>query len=592
MQPVLGVSESLTGRAWAWRGRGPLTAGTCRVAGVSDLTAGLLLARGAAENELARCATPRLRDWLPDPSVLADMDAGAERLADAVTRGEHIAVFGDYDVDGATSAALLIRFLRGCGVDARAYIPDRLLEGYGPSPAALEQLHREGASLVICVDCGAQAFEPLAHARALGLDVIVADHHQCLAELPAAAAIVNPNRIDQAPGFGHLAAVGVSFLLAVATNRALRARGWFAARTEPDLLALIDLVALGTVADVVPLHGLNRAFVAQGLKRFAGGANAGLAALAAIASAPNTPNARDLGFLFGPRINAGGRVGQADLGVRLLTTDCPREAETLARQLDRHNAERRAIEASVTEAALAAADADAPVAVVAGEGWHAGVIGIAAARVKERLNRPAIVIGLDGAIGKGSGRSLAGVDLGGAIIAAREAGLLIAGGGHAMAAGLTIDRANVAALTRFLGDRLGPAVAAARAGGALKLDLAVAPGGLTAALADELALAGPYGAGWPHPRVAAGPFAIVDRRVVGNGHLRLVLAGADGARVKAVMFRGADGPVAATLAQAHGRRVHVAGEPKRDDWAGGGAAELHLDDVAWALPGGAAVQAA
>lgn len=584
MEPVLGVTQSISGRSWRWRGQGPLAPGSCRVPGVSDLVAGLLLARGAAEDNLARHADPRIRDWLPDPSSFRDMDVAADRLAHAIRAGEQITVFGDYDVDGATSAALLIRFIRAAGGRANAYIPDRLLEGYGPSCEALSLLKDSGADLVLCVDCGAQAFEPLAHAQAIGLDLIVSDHHQCAAELPTARAIINPNRLDEDGNHGHLAAVGVSFLLAVATNRALRASGHYARGGEPNLMEWLDIVALGTVADVVPLRGLNRAFVAQGLKRMALRGNPGLAALADVAGAPERPSARDLGFLLGPRINAGGRVGQADLGVRLLTADCPAEAAELARVLDRYNAERRAIEAMVTDAALEAAGAagDAPVCVVAGEGWHPGVIGIAAARVKERLNRPAIVIGLNAGTGKGSGRSLTGVDLGAAVVAARDEGLLLAGGGHAMAAGLTVAEDRIPALRAFLAERLAEPVARARAEAGLTLDAVVAPAGCTADLAEALDAAGPYGAGWPAPRIAAGPFAVVERRVVGTGHLRLVLAGRDGGRVKAIAFRSADGPLAAALARAPGRRVHAAGQLRRDDWSGTSAAELHLDDLAWA----------
>lgn len=588
MVPVLGVSRSLSGRSWRWRGAGPCAAGAGRSAGIDDLLAGLILARGGASDDLGRLAEPRVRDWLPDPSTLKDMDAAADRLAHAIRTGQAITVFGDYDVDGATSAALLIRFIRSAGGVASAYIPDRLLEGYGPSAAALTAIAGAGAGLVICVDCGAQAFEPLAAARTLALDVIVVDHHQCGTELPQAVAVVNPNRLDECGAHGHLAAVGVSFLLAVAANRVLRGSGHYMG-AEPNLLDLLDLVALGTVADVVPLRGLNRAFVAQGLRRLGARTNRGIAALADIAQAPARLSARDLGFLIGPRINAGGRIGEADLGVRLLTSDCPDESADLARRLDRLNAERRAIEAQVTEAALAAAEADpdAPVAMVAGEGWHAGVIGIAAARLKERLNRPAIVIGLDGETGKGSGRSLPGVDLGAAVLAARAEGLLLAGGGHAMATGLTVARDRVDALRVFLNDRLAAAVALARTDVSLTLDAVIAPAGCTARLAETLETAGPYGSGWPAPRIAAGPFAVVSRRIVGADHLRLVLAGADGGRVSAIAFRAGEGPLAAELGRSPGRRVHAAGQLRRDDWSGGDKAELHLDDLAWADAGAA-----
>ncbi len=581
---MLPLANSILGQPWRWRGSGPGLPGAGRAAGISDLVAELFAARGGDAQDFARLADPRLRDWLPDPHILLDMEAAADRLAHAVRAGEPITVFGDYDVDGATSAALLIRFLRAAGADPQVYIPDRLLEGYGPNPEAMRLLAARGAKLLVTVDCGAQAFEALAAARTAGLDVLVIDHHQCATALPLCHALVNPNRLDQVPGYGHLAAVGVTFLLAVATARALRSHGHWAHRPDPRLLDLLDLVALGTVADVVPLRGLNRAFVAQGLKVLAHRGNPGLAALADVAGLTARPVARDLGFALGPRVNAGGRIGAADLGVRLLTTDCANEATTLAAELNRLNAERRAIETSVSEAATqaAAARASDPVIVVAGAGWHAGVIGIVAARLKERFGRPAIVIGLDGDAGKGSGRSITGVDLGAAVIAARDRGLLIAGGGHAMAAGLTIAANRVDALRDDLIATLEAPVSLARAQTALMFDAVLAPAGVCPALADALDAGGPYGAGWPSPRVAAGPGQIVDARVVGEGHLRLMFAGADGARVKAIAFRHAETALGAALMGARGRRVHLAGRVARDDWGSKPAAELHVEDAAWA----------
>lgn len=581
---MLPVAQSILGQPWRWRGTGPGLPGAGRAAGISDLVADLFSTRGGATADYARLAEPRLRDWLPDPHILIDMQAAADRLSHAVRAGEAITVFGDYDVDGATSAALLIRFLRAAGADPQAYIPDRLLEGYGPSADAMRTIAARGARLVVTVDCGAQGFDALAAARAAGLDVVVIDHHQCATELPACQALVNPNRLDQIAGHGHLAAVGVTFLLAVATARALRVTGHWTQRPEPQLLDLLDLVALGTVADVVPLTGLNRAFVAQGLKIFARRGNAGLAALADVAGLTARPVARDLGFALGPRVNAGGRIGAADLGVRLLTTDDPAEAASLAAELNRLNAERRAIEALVGDAAneAAALHAADPVIVVAGQGWHAGVIGIVAARLKERYGRPAIVIGLDGAMGKGSGRSIAGVDLGAAVISARDTGLLIAGGGHAMAAGLTVATGQVDALREHLKVRLAKAVAISRAGAGLSVDAVLAPAGVCAALADALDAAGPYGAGWPSPRVVAGPGQIVDARVVGESHLRLVFAGADGGRFKAIAFRHAETALGAALIGARGRKVHLAGRIARDDWGRDPAAELHVEDAAWA----------
>ncbi|HZU63369.1 MAG TPA: single-stranded-DNA-specific exonuclease RecJ, partial [Novosphingobium sp.] len=433
------MGQSLTARAWRWRGGNMDIAGDGALAAHTpgeDLVTQLLLARGVAPADLERQRTPTLRAFLPDPSVLQDMDKAAARLADAVVAGEAVAVYGDYDVDGATSAALLLRFLRMLGREGRPYIPDRLLEGYGPTGEALLRLAAEGAQLILTVDCGAMAHEALAMAADGGVDVIVVDHHKCAAELPRALALVNPNRLDESPegaSFGHLAAVGVAFLLAIATARELRRRGWFAGRQEPDLLALLDLVALGTVADVAALHGLNRALVAQGLKVMARRENIGMAALADSSRLSRAPTCSDLGFAMGPRVNAGGRVGEAMLGVRLLTSDSPEEAREIAAQLSRHNEERRAIEAAVQQAAEALIDAqhNRSVLVLAGEGWHPGVIGIVAGRIKEKTGKPTFVVALDGAQGKGSGRSVAGVDLGAAVIAAREAGLLVAGGGHA-----------------------------------------------------------------------------------------------------------------------------------------------------------------
>ncbi len=556
-----------------------------------DLVTQLLLARGVPHDDVERHRNPSLRAFLPDPSAFRDMDVAAERLAQAVLTGESLTVYGDYDVDGATSAALLIRLLRMLGHPARYYIPDRLLEGYGPSGEALVRLGAEGSSLIVTVDCGAMAYEALEMAHTAGIDVIVVDHHKCAAELPLATALVNPNRLDEddlAAAHGHLAAVGVAFLLAVATVRLLRQRGFFANRPEPDLFALLDLVALGTVADVAALHGLNRALVAQGLKVMAQRQNIGMAALIDASRLTRAPTCSDLGFALGPRINAGGRVGEATLGVRLLTTEDPDEARAIAAQLSQLNEERRAIEAAVQEAAEAQLETQHNRAVVllAGAGWHPGVIGIVAGRIKEKSGRPAIVIALDAdehGNGKGSGRSIPGVDLGAAIIAAREAGLLIAGGGHAMAAGLTVDPGRLSALAEFLDERLGTAVVAAQANQALQLDLAVAPGGLVPPLVETLESAGPYGMGWPGPRIAVGPVRLVKADLVGKDHVRLIVRGDDGASFKAVAFRQAETELGqALLNRAQGRRFWLAGRAKIDDWGSRPAAELHVDDAAWA----------
>lgn len=586
---ILGLDRSISGRTWRWRG-GNMDLGN----GANldhDLVTQLLLSRGVAAGDVERHRNPSLRAFLPDPSALRDMDAAAERLAQAVLTGETMTVYGDYDVDGATSAALLIRLLRSLGLEAHYYIPDRLLEGYGPSGEALVKLAEQGSSLIVTVDCGAMAHEALAMAHDAGVDVIVVDHHKCSAELPKAAALVNPNRLDESDigaAHGHLAAVGVAFLLAIATVRVLRQLGFFESRAEPDLFALLDLVALGTVADVAALHGLNRAFVAQGLKVMAKREGVGMAALIDASRLSRAPSCSDLGFALGPRINAGGRVGESTLGVRLLTTEDPDEARAIAAQLSALNEERRGIEAVVQEQAEAqiASQHNRSVLVLAGQGWHPGVIGIVAGRIKEKTGKPALVIALDADEhdnGKGSGRSIAGVDLGSAIMAAREAGLLIAGGGHAMAAGLTIAPGALDALSDWLDERLGSAVTGAMANQSMQLDLALAPGGLTPALVEALESAGPYGMGWPGPRVAVGPVRMVKADLVGTDHVRLIVRGEDGANFKAIAFRAASTELGQTLLHAtHHRRLWLAGRARIDDWSNRPQAELHVDDAAFA----------
>ena len=565
--------------------------GAGAASGLSDVVHQLFRARGAVSGDIDRLLSARVRDWLPDPSIFRDMDLAAARLAKAITARQKIVIFGDYDVDGATSAALLVRVVRQCGGVCSAYIPDRLLEGYGPSADAMAALKAAGAELVVTVDCGTQGFAALGRAQAEGLDVIVVDHHQASTALPPACAVVNPNRLDEgaeARQFGHLAAVGMAFLTGVAVVRTLRGQGWFGdghgARAEPKLLDLLDLVALGTVADVVPLTGLNRAFVAQGLKVMAARRNPGLSALIDIAGIERAPVAKDLGFALGPRINAGGRVGKSDLGVRLLICDDPGEAAALAAELDRLNIERKVVESEVTDEAVlrAAGCVNEAVAVVSGDGWHAGVIGIVASRLKDRFKRPAIVIALDGGVGKGSGRSLPGVDLGGAVLAAKDHGLLIAGGGHPMACGLTIDTARIPAFTAFLHERLSGDIDRAQGGASLLCDAALSPRGICVDLAETLDGAGPYGQGWPAPRIAAGPWTVVKCDVVGGAHVRVILMGADGARLKAMAFRHADTPLGAALAGTSGRAIYIAGRVQRDDWGREPAAELHIDDIAYA----------
>jgi single-stranded-DNA-specific exonuclease len=586
---VFGIETSLSGKAWRWRGGNMTLAGDA--GGLDhDIVDQLLLGRGVAREELARHRAPSLKSFLPDPSIFGDMDSAADRLAQAVLAGERVTVFGDYDVDGATSAALLVRLLRALGHDVEAYIPDRLLEGYGPSGEALVRLGEEGSSLIVTVDCGAMAFDALAAAHEAGIDVIVVDHHKCAAELPRAFALVNPNRLDEceeAAAHGHLAAVGVAFVLAVALVRTLRRQRFFETRAEPDLFALLDLVALGTVADVAAIRGLNRAFVAQGLKVMAQRRNIGMAALIDASRLTRPPSCSDCGFALGPRINAGGRVGEAKLGVRLLTTDDPDEARAIAEQLSALNDERRAIEAAVQQAAEQQIDAqhNRAVLTLAGHGWHPGVIGIVAGRIKEKTGKPAVVVALDSESGqgKGSGRSIGGVDLGAAIIGAKDNGLLVAGGGHAMAAGLTIEEAKLDEFANWLDAQLAPAVARASAERVVSLDMSLAPGGLTPGLVELLDSAGPFGVGWPAPRVAVGPVRLVRAELVGNDHVRLIAGGQDGASFKAIAFRAAETTLGqALLHGAAGRRLWLAGRARIDDWGNRPQAELHLEDAAWA----------
>ena len=586
---VFGVSHSLTGKAWRWRG-GNMDLGQGHLGDNEAIVRQILLARGVAADDIQRHLSPTLRDFLPDPSEFNDMDAAADRLAQAVLGQERITIYGDYDVDGATSSALLIRLLRDLGVEAEYYIPDRLLEGYGPSGEALVKLAEAGSSLIVTVDCGAMAHEALSMASDAGVDIIVVDHHKCSPELPRAAALVNPNRLDEndlAAAHGHLAAVGVAFLLAIALVRTLRAEGYFEGRTEPDLLGLLDVVALGTVADVAALHGLNRAFVAQGLKVMARRDNIGMSALIDASRLKRAPACSDLGFALGPRINAGGRVGESTLGVRLLTTQDAEEARQIAAQLSALNEERRAIEAEVQQAAeeQLSGQHNRAVQVVAGSGWHPGVIGIVAGRIKEKTGKPSLVIALDEGTGegKGSGRSIQGVDLGAAIIRAREEGLIVKGGGHAMAAGLTVAEDRLDEFADWLDNHLEGAVARAGENREMLLDLAVAPGGLTPDLVEALDGGGPYGVGWPGPRVAVGPVRLVKCDIVGTDHVRLIASGDDGKSFKGIAFRAADSDMGQALLHAsRGRRLWLAGRVKIDDWGSRPQAELHLEDAAFA----------
>jgi single-stranded-DNA-specific exonuclease len=553
-----------------------------------DLLARVLAGRGVEIEEALGYLDPTVRALMPDPSSLLGMDAAAARIADAAMRGETVAIFGDYDVDGATSAATLARFLRFAGIDPIIHIPDRLFEGYGPNVDAIRGLAARDATLLITVDCGTVSHEPLAEAARLGMATIVIDHHLADETLPPALAVVNPNRLDDLSKLGHLAAVGLVFMTVVAVNRELRRRGfWHAARPEPDLLDLLDLVALGTVADVVPLKGLNRAFVAKGLLAMRRRDHVGLTALMDVARLGGPPEPFHLGFLLGPRINAGGRIGRASLGVDLLLADDPTEAARIAAELDRLNVERRAIEvATVAQAeaeALAAMGIEEKgVAVVtAAEGWHPGVVGLVAARLKERFGRPAFAIALEpGGIGTGSGRSIPGVDLGRVVRQAVDEGLLIKGGGHAMAAGMTLRKDLLAPFRAFLEEALSDVVAEARRDDALLIDGALTAAAATAETIATIAQAGPFGAGNPEPIFAlpAHTLAYVDE--VGQAHVRVRLRSGDGAWVNAIAFRAVGQKLGAALTQNRGRTVHVAGCLALDRWQGEERVQLRILDIA------------
>jgi single-stranded-DNA-specific exonuclease len=548
--------------------------------GLSELAGRLLAPRVEGLDAVDDYREPKLRNLLPNPSFFLGMDEAADRVAAAVAKGERIALFGDYDVDGATSTALLTRLLRSVGAEPMVHIPDRIAEGYGPNAPALKALAEQGANVVVFLDCGTTAFDQLDAAQEYGLTTIVLDHHTAEARLPAALSVVNPNRLDQEPGFGQLAAVGVTFLFAVALNRALRTTGQV---PSISLLDLLDLVALGTVCDVVPLTGLNRAFVQQGLKVMEKRANSGLAALSDVAGVKERLSSYHLGFLLGPRINAGGRLGDSSLGMRLLTSQDPGECWEISEHLNALNAERQAVEQSVLEAALGQAESQqSSVVLVDGDGWHPGVIGIVASRLVERTGRPACVIGWDEYnIGKASGRSISGVSLGDAVIAARNEGLLLAGGGHAMAAGFSLERSKLADLHAFLNERLAANIDTAKAAASLTLEGALSLDGADANLADEVERLGPYGPGNAEPRfvIPNAQLAFVD--TVGQNHVRARLGGLGQGKLKAIAFRAAETPMGDALLSGQGRTIHLAGRLRRDRWTGGNAMELHIEDAAW-----------
>ena len=586
--PFLGVERSVTGKFWHQRVSDErLALAIAQRMQIPEPVGRLLAARGQTLDSAGGFLAPRLRDVLPDPAGFRDMEMAAERIATAIRGQEKIAIFGDYDVDGATSAALFSRFLRSVGAaPVRLYVPDRGSEGYGPNTPALLKLKGEGAKLVITVDCGTTSFAPLRAARDAGLDVVVVDHHVAEPSLPSATALVNPNRLDETAGHGQLAAIGVAFLLVVAINRALRRQGWYGtARPEPDLLQWLDIVALGTICDVVPLTGLNRALVAQGLKVMAQRRNLGLRVLAETAGLDERAGAYHCGFLLGPRINAGGRVGRSDLGARLLATEDHAEAMSLARELEALNAERRQIEAQVQEEAIRLADGEAAhrqqLIFVAAEGWHPGVIGIVAGRLRERYERPVCVIALENGIGKGSGRSASGFHLGNAIIAARECGIIAKGGGHAMAAGFEVEAGKLDTLREFIAARIDHHFDGPPPRAVLELDGTLQPRGASPDFARMLDRLAPFGAGNPEPRFVLSGVRVAVADIVGANHVRCVVEGSDGARVKAVAFRAAETELGRALRGGrNGPPLHIAGHLRLDSWQGQERVQMTIEDAA------------
>ena len=583
----LGVGRSLSGRAWRER---PADSGLIRTHaqrhGLSEPLARALASRGVGEAQADAYLQPTLKALFPDPSSFLDMDRAAEIVVDALERGRPTVVFADYDVDGASSAALLVRWFRAMGRELPIYVPDRIVEGYGPSPAAFRRLREQGAELVVTVDCGAAAYDAIAAAAEIGLEVVVIDHHLMRENPPPAAAVVNPNRPGCNSGQGNLAAAGVAFVLLAALNREARRRGLFAERSEPDLRQWLDLAAMGAICDVTPLTGFNRALATLGLRVMSGWTNPGLAALMQVAKAEGDAGVFQAGFILGPRINAGGRIGRADLGARLLSTDDAAEALDLAEQLDALNASRKDVEREVTEQAIAAVEAgpvrsdSLPAIVVSGEGWHPGVVGIVAGRLRERYRRPVVVIGVDPAtgVGKGSGRSQPGVNLGRAIQAGFETGLLMAGGGHAMAAGLTIRAESIGAFTDFLYERLSQESAEASALDTVEIDALVTPRAADRALYEDFQRLAPFGPGNPEPMFALAEVSVDLPQMLRGGHVRCVLSGAGG-KLKAIAWRAEDTELGRRL-MAGGGGLNVAGRLKPDDWNGRRGVQLEIEDAA------------
>jgi single-stranded-DNA-specific exonuclease len=587
-EPYLGVERSLTGRVWRERPADPELVRRHRMSlGLSEPLARALAARGVGHDDGPDYLNPTLKALFPDPSGFADMDRAAAILVDALERRRAVVVFADYDVDGASSAAQLVRWFRAMGHEISIYVPDRVVEGYGPSPAAFRRLKGEGAELVITVDCGAAAYDALACAAEIGLEVVVIDHHLLREEaLPKVAALVNPNRPDCVSGQGMLAAAGVTYVLLAALNREARRRGMFAEWGEPDLRQWLDLAALGAICDVTQLTGFNRALAAQGLKVMSAWRNPGLRALLDVAKASGPASVFQVGFVLGPRINAGGRIGRSDLGARLLSTDAPDEAAALAEELDALNASRKEVEREVTEAAVRLIEresnlGDAPVLLVSADGWHPGVIGIVAGRLRERYRKPVIVVGVDRAanVGKGSGRSQPGVNLGRAVQAAFEAGLLLAGGGHAMAAGLSVRPDVIPELREFLCDVLSAETKAAQEADALEFDAVVSTAACDRSLWQDFQRLAPFGPGNPEPMFAAADVRVERPMALRGGHVRCALVDRSGQRVKAVAWRVEASEVGRRLLQ-EGGAVHVAGRLKPDDWKGREGVEFEIEDVA------------
>lgn len=595
----LGVEKSARGRRWVERldGAGHNTATLiAQRHGLPELIARILAGRGAEVDVVPDMLDPRLKAFMPDPSSLQDMDRAAARIADAIIAREKITVFGDYDVDGGSSAALMRRYARAHGHDVEIYIPDRMTEGYGPNPTAIGRIANDGTTLIVTVDCGTTSDAALA-AAAGKADVIVVDHHQANEVLPPVHAVVNPNRQDDLSGLGHLCAAGVVFLVLAAVTRELRGRKTYGAnQPEPSLLELLDIVALATVCDVVPLVGLNRAFVTQGLQVMRLRNNVGLRALADVAGLNAPPTTYHLGYLLGPRINAGGRIGDCGLGARLLSETEQAEAERLAGVLDKLNRERKAMETAILEAALAEADRkleenpDTPLLIAGSHDWHKGLVGLVASRLTDRFARPSLVLAwtqnneTGTRQGTGSLRSIEGVDIGGMVRAAVDAGLLVKGGGHAMAAGLTIEEEKLTAFEEFVSANLTTDVATATATRGMDIDGAVVPGALTEEFVDLLEKAGPYGTDHPAPRFVFPAHTVKFAKVVGDVHVRCSLQAADGSRIDAIAFRAVGSPVGKMLLNSEGRPLHVAGQVKRDTWQGRTKTDVLIDDAAWPKP--------